>query len=261
MFGAKISIGRYIPRESFLHNLDSRIKLISTFLLIITIFWLNSWQEYLSFFVLIYILAKLSKISFIYYVKGIKSLWFFFFLAAVFQIWGAYGHVIFKWGSIIITKESLFATIAIILRFIYMLIVSTILTLTTSPVSIADAIESLTKKVKKFPSHEFGMILTISLRFIPIIFNEVDKISKAQKARGAKINSKNPKDKFYAIVSIIIPLLISSFRRADELAMAMDARCYSGSQGRTKYRILHLKRSDFIFLFLIITTFVFFIVI
>jgi energy-coupling factor transport system permease protein len=229
--------------------------------LIITIFWLNSWQEYLCFFVLIYVLARLSDIGFIYYLKGIKSLWFFFFLAAIFQIWGAYGHIIFKWGSITITRESLFATIAIILRFIYMLIVSTILTLTTSPVSIADAIESLTKKIKKFPSHEFGMILTISLRFIPIIFNEVDKISKAQKARGAKINSKNPKDKLYAMVSIIIPLLISSFRRADELAMAMDARCYSGSQGRTKYRTFHLRKTDLIFLFLIILVFIFFIIV
>ncbi len=250
MFGAQISIGRYIPKDSFLHSLDARIKLIAIFILIITIFWLNSWQEYFAFFILLLFLTLLSKISFLYYLKGIKSLWFFFFLAAVFQIWGNYGQVIFNYGPITITKESLYGTLSIILRFIYMLIVSTILTLTTSPVSISDAIESLTKKIKKFPSHEFGMILTISLRFIPIIFNEVDKIMKAQKSRGMK-NTGSLKNKLRSIVSIIVPLLINSFRRADELALAMDARCYSGSEGRTKYRVFKTTFTDYFFLVII----------
>ena len=246
MFGAKISIGRYIPKDSFLHRMDPRVKLISIFILIITIFWINTWQEYLSFFFLIIILTSLSKISFLYYLKGIKSLWFFFFLAAIFQIWGNYGNVIFKYGSLVITDQSIYATLAIILRFIYMLIISTVLTLTTSPVSISDAIESLSKRIKKFPAHEFGMILTISLRFIPIIFSEVDKITKAQESRGSNLKSRNIKNKLQAIVSIIVPLLISSFRKADELALAMDARCYSGAEGRTKYRTFVMKKSDYI---------------
>jgi energy-coupling factor transport system permease protein len=109
LFGAKISIGRYIPKDSFLHHLDPRIKLLSVFALIVTIFWVNTWQEYLFFFILLYFFAKLSKINFSYYLKGIKSLWFFFFLAALFQIWGNYGRVIFVWGSLTITYESLYA--------------------------------------------------------------------------------------------------------------------------------------------------------
>ena len=243
-----LSFGQYYPAVSFVHKLDARIKILLSIAYIVGVFLCSS--NYLGFgLCLIFILLAtiLSKVSFFRLLKSIKAVIFFIVLSAILQLLlNKSGTPLWEGGFI--TDQGVKNAIYIVLRITLIVLGASLLTLTTSPVEIADGIESLLYPLKfiKFPVHEFALIMSIALRFIPTLLDETDRIIKAQKARGADFESGNIFKRAKALIPVLIPLLISSFRRADELADAMDARCYSGSKNRTKYKKMKMTYRDLI---------------
>ena len=233
-----ITFGQYYPASSFVHKIDARIKIIMTIAYVVGVFLCSS--NFLGFgLCLFYIIfaSALSKVPFFKILKSIKGVLFFVLLSAVLQLFlNKTGTPL--WENGFITDNGLISAIYIVLRIVFIIIGSSLLTLTTSPVEIADGLESLMCPLKliKFPVHEFALIMSIALRFIPTLIDETDRIIKAQKARGANFDKGGLLKRAKALIPVLIPLLVGSFRRADELADAMDARCYAGSKKRTKYK-------------------------
>ncbi|MCK5684752.1 energy-coupling factor transporter transmembrane protein EcfT [bacterium] len=249
----KIPIGRYVKVDSILHEFSPAMKLFSFFLLITGILFLKKPEQYGLFFVFMLIVMILSRISLLIYIKSLKPILFLIILTFVLNIFFTDGKIVlFKYSFIVIYQEALENAFRLFLRLVFIILISSVLTLTTSPVELTDGIEILLKPLKKlkFPVHEFALMLTISLRFIPTLFDEVDKIMKAQMARGMDFENKNFIEKIKAFIPILIPLFINSFRRADELAQAMEVRCYRGGEGRTKYRVHKTSAFDFFLLIL-----------
>ncbi|MCQ2386963.1 MAG: energy-coupling factor transporter transmembrane protein EcfT [Clostridia bacterium] len=248
----EFSFGSYYPENSFVHKMDARVKILLSIAYIVAVFLVknNTWINYLGFvpcLLFVIIVAVVSKIPFIKVVKSIKTIIFFVILSALLQIFfNKSGTPLWKNGFI--TDKGLYNAGYIFLRIVLVVMGASLLTFTTSPVEIADGIESLLTPLKliKFPVHEFALVMSIALRFIPTLLDETDRIIKAQTSRGADFNSGNIFKKAKALIPILIPLLISSFRRADELADAMDARCYAGSKNRTKYKKMKLSLRDLI---------------
>ena len=247
----EVAFGQFLPNNSFVHKMDARVKILAVIAYIVAVFLVKSFH-FLGFgacllFVLIATIA--SKVSIFRVLKSIKGILFFIILSAVLQIFfNAGGRVLWSWEFIVITDMGLLNAGFIVSRITLVVLGASLLTLTTSPVELADGIESLLTPLKwiKFPVHEFALIMSIALRFIPTLLDETDRIIKAQKARGADFDSGNIFKRAKALIPVLIPLLISSFRRADELADAMDARCYSGSKNRTKYKKMKLGWRDLI---------------
>ena len=247
-----ISFGQYYPTKSFVHKMDSRVKILLTIAYIVAVFLVKSTPEYyfLGFaacFVFLIVATIFSHIPFLRMLKSIKAIIFFVLLSAILQIFfNKSGTPL--WENGFITDAGLYSAAFITVRIILVVMGASLLTFTTSPVEIADGIESLLTPLKiiKFPVHEFALVMSIALRFIPTLLDETDRIIKAQKARGADFESGNVIGRIKALVPVLIPLLISSFRRADELADAMDARCYSGSKNRTRYKKMKLSFRDLI---------------
>ncbi len=246
-----VTFGQYIPQNSFVHKMDARIKILLVIAYIVAVFLVRSFH-FLGFaacFLFVIIATIFSKVSFLRMLKSIKGIIFFIVLTAILQIFfNKSGDVLVEWKFIVITNEGLLNAAFITARIILIILGASLLTFTTSPVELADGIESLLYPLKwiKFPVHEFALIMSIALRFIPTLLDETDRIIRAQKARGADFESGNVFKKAKALIPVLIPLLISSFRRADELADAMDARCYSGSKNRTKYKKMKLSWRDLI---------------
>lgn len=261
-----ITFGQYYPVSSIIHKLDARVKIIATICYIVAVFLVREFH-FLGFAVcatFLIIVTLLARVKIWSVIRSIKAILFFVFLSAILQIlFGEGGNVLFTIGSLQVTDQALMRAGFIICRITLIVMGASLLTLTTSPVEIADGIESLLYPLKfiKFPVHEFALIMSIALRFIPTLLEETDRIICAQKARGANFESGNIFKRAKALIPVLIPLLIGSFRRADELADAMDARCYSGSKNRTKYKKQSIKLNDVIaFLFivdLIVTVLVF----
>ncbi len=250
--------GGFIPNDSFFHQVDPRVKLIYTVIGMIVIFLIQQW---LSFFVIGLTLLMMffgSKISFSTTLKAYKSIWILFVLAFIFPLFNTTGKILINFGFIIITEDALISSLMVTSRLILLIGFSLLMTSTTSPLRLADSTESILKIVglKKAFAHEIAMVMSLAIRFIPIISMEANHIIKAQKARGAKFNDRNIIKRAKAIFPIIIPLLVSSFKRADELALAMDVRYYQGFQGRTKYIELKMKASDVFLLVLILVVLV-----
>lgn len=244
-----ITIGQYVPGESFVHRLDPRIKIILSFLFIINLFIINNFIGYLFVLAFIALTVVISKLSFKYLYKGLKPIFVLLVITAVLNMFMTTGgNLIFQWGIFKIYDEGLRTAIFMVLRLIFLIIGTSILTLTTSPIELTDGIERLLNPFKKIgvPAHELAMMMTIALRFIPTLMDETDKIMKAQMARGADFESGNLFTKAKSLIPILVPLFISSFRRADELAMAMEARCYKGGEGRTRMKVLKLTYNDLI---------------
>lgn len=244
-----VTLGQYFPGESIIHKLDPRIKLIAVLALIVLMFCIKTYWGFLAVAVLLAVSVVLSKVSFIFVLKGIKPLWFilvFMFILNIFFLEGE--TVLFEWKFIRITLEALDRSVILTIRLLLLVSSTTIMTLTTSPMEITDALERLLKplKVIKFPVHEMALMMSIALRFIPTLVEETDRIIKAQTARGAEFDSGNLLKKAKGLVPLLVPLFVSAFKRADELALAMEARCYHGGEGRTKMKVLHLKASDFV---------------
>ncbi|MGH4140433.1 energy-coupling factor transporter transmembrane component T family protein [Clostridium sp.] len=245
-----ITIGQYIPGDSFVHKLDPRFKILISLLFIVNLFLVNNFEGYL--FVIIFLLATIliSKLSFKYIYSGLKPILILLLITAVLNIFMTTGKqpAIFHWGFINVYKEGLTIAAFMIVRLVFLIMGTSILTLTTSPIELTDGIENLLNPFKRIgvPAHELAMMMTIALRFIPTLMDETDKIMKAQMARGADFESGNLVRRAKSLIPILVPLFISSFRRADELAMAMESRCYKGGEGRTRMKQLRVTRKDYI---------------
>lgn len=242
-----ITIGQYYSAESIIHRLDPRVKVAGTFLYIVSLFCFGGFSGYIIAALFFCIMVKLSKVPFKFIVRGIKPILFMLvFTAALNLLWTSGETVLVRYGFITITLEGIEKMVFMALRLVFLIIGSSLMTLTTTPNQLTDAIESLLKPLVyiKVPVHEVAMMMSIALRFIPILIEETDKIMKAQLARGADFESGNIIHRIKSIVPIIIPLFVSAARRASDLALAMDARCYHGGAGRTKMKPLEYKRQD-----------------
>ncbi len=244
-----ITIGQYIPGESFVHKLDPRFKILMSLLFIVDLFLINNFLGYL--FVLIFILATIviANLSLKYIYKGLKPIFVLLLITAILNIFMTSGkELMIEFYFIKIYKEGLIIAAFMILRLVFLIMGTSILTLTTSPIELTDGIEKLLNPFKKIgvPAHELAMMMTIALRFIPTLMDETDKIMKAQMARGADFESGNLIKRAKSLIPILVPLFISSFRRADELAMAMESRCYKGGEGRTRMKKLIVTKRDYI---------------
>ncbi|MBE3102091.1 MAG: energy-coupling factor transporter transmembrane protein EcfT [Firmicutes bacterium] len=243
-----ITIGQYYPGESPIHKLDPRTKLVITFLFIVIIFFIRFYTGYLFILSFMLLTILLSKIPIKYVMKGLKPLLFIILLTFFINLFFTPGdNVVFRLWIFVVTLEGLKQGIFMALRLIFLVTGTSLLTLTTSPIALTDGIEMLLNplKVIKFPAHELAMMMTIALRFIPTLLEETDKIMKAQMARGADFESGNIIQRAKSLVPLLVPLFISAFRRADELAMAMEARCYRGGGNRTRMKILTVETRDY----------------
>lgn len=243
-----ITIGQYYPVESRVHKLDPRIKIISMLLFIISLFFVDSYTPFLFVIIYLAVVIKISKVPFHLIIKGIKPLKWILIITFIINLIFIPGKIIFSLGIINITEEGLKTALMMAIRLVFLVMGTSMLTLTTSPIELTDGIENLLKPLAKIgiPAHEIAMMMTIALRFIPTLIEETDKIMKAQMARGADFESGNIINRAKNLVPLLIPLFINSFRRADELATAMEARCYRGGNGRTKFRQLKITSFDYI---------------
>ncbi len=246
-----ITFGQFLPGNSFLHRLDPRTKLILTLLYMVGVFTINTITAFLFLGVLLLLLIKASSIPVKFILKSIKPLYIFVVFTAVLNIFMSDGVYLVEYGWFHISLDGVIITFTMALRLILLVGGSSLLTYTTTPIALTDGLESLLKPFEKikFPSHELAMMMTIALRFIPTIIEETDKIIKAQTARGADFDTGGLLKKAKAMVPILIPLFISSFRRADELALAMECRGYQGGKNRTKLKQLQYSRADFVAIF------------
>lgn len=250
-----ISFGQYYPTDSFLHRLDPRFKIIFTIALIVGMFLCNTVLSFAFAFIVILALIFLSKIPILTYLKNLKPLIPIILLTVILNLIYVPGkNVVLSFWVIKITTEGITTALFVALRIVGLVIITSFLTYTTTPTSVTSAIESLLKwlKVFKIDIHIFAMMMTIALRFIPTLIDEINKIVNAQKARGADFDSGNIIKKIKAMVPVLIPLFISSFRRAYELANAMESRCYNGGHGRTKLKTMQITYKDFVSLIFVI---------
>ena len=243
-----ITIGQYYPANSCIHKLDSTTKLAATLVFMVSLFVVNKFWPYLLIAVLLVAVIKMSDIPIKYIMKGIKPLRWIILFTFVINIFFLPGEVIWKFGFLTLTKEGIRQAIFMSIRLIFLVVGTSLLTLTTSPIQLTDGIERILKPLKKIgmPVHELAMMMTIALRFIPTLLDETDKIMKAQMSRGADFESSNLINRAKNLVPLLVPLFVSAFRRADELAMAMEARCYRGGQNRTKMKEATIRKSDYI---------------
>lgn len=249
----EFTFGQYYPENSIIHRLDARVKIVMTIAFMVAIFLV---EDFIGFLIPIAFLAveiALSKVPFKYVLKTLKPIVFLVVFTAILNLlFYTSGEIIWEFYFIKIRDEALVFCGFMALRLILLVMGSSVMTLTTQPVELSDGIESLMSPLKlvKFPVHELALIMSIALRFIPTLTEEADRIIRAQKARGADFESGNIFAKAKSLIPILIPLLVSSFRRADELADAMDARCYGGSAKRTKYKVFRIRFADIVALVL-----------
>ncbi|MBN6187524.1 energy-coupling factor transporter transmembrane protein EcfT [Aneurinibacillus sp. BA2021] len=246
-----IPIGQYIPRDSFLHHCDPRSKLLFIFFFIIFIFLANSLYAFLFIAAVSMLGIVISRIPVIYVLKGLKPALWIIVLTVVLQVFiNKEGPVLFAWKFIEIHEKGVADAAFISARIILLMMAASLLTLTTSPIQLTDGLESLFSPLRrfKFPAHELALMMSISLRFIPTLLEETDKIAKAQMSRGASFSSGSIVQRINGIIPLIVPLFVQSFRRAEELAFAMEARGYRGGEGRTKYRQLRYGVRDAVLL-------------
>ncbi len=242
-----ITIGQYYQTDSLVHRMDARVKLIATFAYIISLFIVQSWWGYLAAALALLIVIRLSCVPFRYIVRGMKSIFFLLLITVVFNLFLTEGEPLIRIWRLTITYEGLDYASKMAVRLIFLIIGSSLMTLTTTPNQLTDALEDVLGPLKKLhvPVHEIAMMMSIALRFIPILMEETDKIMKAQMARGADFESRQLRKKIQSLVPLLVPLFISAFRRANDLAMAMEARCYHGGEGRTKMKPLVYQKRDY----------------
>lgn len=241
-----ITIGQYYKADSVIHKLDPRVKLMGTLIFIVSLFLgQNLWMYIFITFCLAAVL-KISKIPFKFIVKGLKAVVILIVISAAFNLFLTTGDPLITVWKITITKQGLKTAVFMVIRIIYLIIGSSLMTLTTTPNNLTDGLEKGLGFLKyiKVPVHEISMMMSIALRFIPILIEETDKIMKAQMARGADFENGNLLKRAKAMVPILVPLFVSAFRRANDLALAMEARCYHGSEGRTKMKPLKYEKRD-----------------
>ena len=241
-----ITLGQYYPVESVLHSLDPRVKLTGTFLYLISLFLFKNVYGFVLSTAFLFCMIKLSKVPFSYMIRGLRAIFVLMLFTAFFNVIFTPGEVIFSFWKISVTLEGVKSAGFMMVRLSYLVIGTSLMTLTTTPNRLTDGMEALLFPLRriKVPVHEIAMMMSIALRFIPILVEETDKIMKAQMARGADFETGNIIKKAKNMVPLLVPLFISAFRRANDLALAMEARCYQGGEGRTKLNPLLYKRRD-----------------
>lgn len=246
-----ITVGKYYPSESVLHRLDPRFKIISSIIYMVSLFVVSSLTHYIFITLFLASVIALSKIPLKYILKGLRPILFIIIFAFIINLFFTPGEVIFEYKFISITLEGLEMALFMAIRLIYLILGTSLLTLTTQPIKLTDGIESLLTPFKRIglPAHELAMMMTISLRFIPTLLEEADKIMKAQQARGADFKSGNIVQRAKNLIPLLVPLFVSAFKRADDLAMAMEARCYRGDHNRTSMKVLKYHATDYFGMF------------
>lgn len=249
-----ITLGQYFPGNSFIHQLDPRTKIISTLIFIASIFLAESYYSYLFLLAFCIAVSVASRLPYKLILRSIKPLWILIVLTLLIHVFTTPGTTLLKIGPATITQEGVRQGILMSLRLLLLIVVSSLLTYTTSPIVLTDGIEHLLNPFRRIgiPAHELAMMMTIALRFIPTLLEETDRIIKAQMARGADFSSGNILQRAKSLVPLLVPLFISAFRRADELAVAMEARCYRGGTNRTRMKVLRLAGIDAVAFSLII---------
>lgn len=251
-----ITIGQYFPGKSVIHRLDSRVKMVLTIALIVAVFLASNLASMGLTILILVTLMLVSRVPIKFYFKSIKAIIPIILLTAVLNAIYVAGDPVFSWGFITITQQGIVRAVYMALRITLLILVSAMLTYTTTPTSLTDAIESLLSPLKIFglagAVHTLAMMMTIALRFIPTLIEETDKIMSAQKARGADLDSGGLMQRIRSLLPILIPLLVSSFRRAAELAAAMECRCYHGNEGRTRMKQMHMVGMDYMAILLMI---------
>ncbi|MBQ4361468.1 MAG: energy-coupling factor transporter transmembrane protein EcfT [Lachnospiraceae bacterium] len=244
-----ITIGQYYKTQSVIHRLDPRVKLVCTLLFLVSLFLTKSVTTYLLATLWLIFVIKASKVPFRFVVRGLKAIVVLLLVTALLNLFMLKGgDVLFRIWKLTITEAGLSATVFLGVRLIYLIIGSSMMTLTTTPTALTDGIEALLKPLSRIhvPVHEIAMMMSIALRFIPILLEETDKIMKAQLARGADFENGNIFHRVKGLIPILVPLFVSAFRRANDLALAMEARCYHGGEGRTRMKPLHYMKRDYL---------------
>ena len=249
-----MTLGQYFPGDSMIHRMDPRIKFIIVLALIVVIFIAKTVWGYLAIPAFLLFGALASRVPFIYVLKGLKPLWFilvFTFVINIFFITGE--HILVEWWIIRIYEEGLLQAVNIAVRLILLIFSTTVLTLTTSPMEITDGLERLLSplKVIKFPAHELALMMSIALRFIPTLMEETDRIMKAQTARGASFDTGGLLKRAKGMIPVLVPLFVSAFKRAEDLSLAMESRCYNGGKNRTRMKVLKIHLRDIVGLILV----------
>jgi energy-coupling factor transport system permease protein len=241
-------IGQYFPGDSFLHRMDARVKILLLLILLIEVFVFTSAPVYLLMTGITFLLIMTSKVPLRMVLRSLKPLWWIILFTFVLHLFSHPGREIYRIWQFVITQEGVEQGALISVRLMLLIILSTLLTFTTSPLKLTDALESLLSPFKRLglPAHEIAMMMTIALRFIPTLISETDKIMKAQQSRGADFVTGSILSRLKNMVPILVPLFLSAFRRADDLALAMESRCYRGGEGRTRMKEMKLGRLDYV---------------
>lgn len=241
-----ITIGQYVKGNSILHRLDPRTKIFGMLGIMVALFLINQWIGLLYATVVVFAILGLSKVPIRYYIKGIKPLLFILVFTALIQMFFTPGTILWQWWIFHITKEGIRLAVFMCTRLVLLILTTSVLTLTTTPIQLTDEVENLLSPFKRFglPAHELAMMMSIALRFIPTLIDETDKIMKAQASRGAAFDEGGLINRAKALLPILVPLFLNAIKRAEELAMAMEARCYHGGEGRTRLHELHYERED-----------------
>ena len=244
-----ITIGQFIPGDSLLHRLDARAKFAALIFLIIAIFAVHSFWGYLILAAVIFALLLTSQIPLSYFFRGLKPVYYIMLFTLVIHFFFTKGGtVLLRLGPVTIETEGIYYGFFMVIRIVFLVVATSLLTLTTSPIALTDGLEYLMKPFSRIgvPAHEIAMMMTIALRFIPTLMEESEKIMKAQMARGADFESGNVYQRAKSLVPLLVPLFVSSFRRADDLAVAMEARCYRGGEGRTRLHEPKITLQDYL---------------
>jgi len=245
-----------VPGTSVIHNLDARVKVAIAFILVIQLFLVDSWIGFLAFFLLLMTATLLSRISIGYVLRGLRPIFFLVIITLVFNLFFSRGVVIWQQKifavTLSITREGLRSGLQMAIRLILLVFSTSLLTLTTSPIQLTDALENILTPLKVIgvPAHELAMMMSIALRFIPVLIDETEKIFKAQKSRGAKFGRGNIIQKAKSLLPILVPLFVHAFKHAEDLAVAMESRCYRGGEGRTRLKQLKVSGRDCMALFI-----------
>jgi len=241
-----VTLGQYIPGNSILHRLDPRTKIFWTILLMAATFLIESWAEYLMMGLFTLMLLLISGVPLRQSVKGVKPLLFILIITAILNIFFTGGTPIFAIGPVKVTYEGIFAAIKLFLRLLMLVITASLVTITTTPMTMTDGIEKLLKPFEKIgvPAHEIAMMMSIALRFVPTLLDETNRIMKAQASRGANFDTGSIFSRIKSFIPVLVPLFVSAFKRADELAEAMESRCYRGGKGRTRLKEIHYSKLD-----------------
>ena len=243
-----ITLGQYYPVDSPIHRLDPRTKITGTFIYMISVFLIREIWGYTAAFAFLAVMIRLSRVPLKYMLRGLKGIFIILLFTAVFNIFFTPGEVLLSVWKLNITKEGIKVAVRMVIRLVFLVIGTSIMTLTTTPNSLTDGLERVFRPLRRFrlPVHEIAMMMSIALSFIPILIEELDKIMKAQSARGVDFENGRLPARVRAMIPVLVPLFVSAFRHAGDLATAMEARCYHGGDGRTRMKPLRYVKHDYI---------------